>query len=168
MIMTFKIPKSTAVWRHRAGLSLHANSFEKAITDKEVTFDLSDVWYIPTNDFVKDYPSPPELNNLLMPNELKASLDVWGTDWSKTIGFKLPENKLGIDYLVVNFVNVRWSSNSSGTWKYCGVCGNPENNYWTYCKCQSNIAKSNDASNIVRKTNQDSHNKYFPGYLPSN
>lgn len=130
----FSVPKYTKVYRHQKGdpFNIHRN-FSIQATDRDVTFTLDDVWFL-----------PPDLASWLNKTADQINRDTpegWPADLVRSIGFKIPENKLGVDYIVVPFGLIKWQ--------------------------RIDESKPDSAEKVIRKIHGQSKDFYFPGKLPS-
>lgn len=133
----FSISKYTKVYRHQKGdpFNIHRN-FSIQATDRDVTFSLDDVWFLPPDiaEWLKQ--SPDQIN--------RDTPEGWPKELERAIGFKLPDNKLNVDYIVVPFGLVQWRRVPETT-----------------------TDKPDSAEKVMRKIHGQSKDFYFPGKLPS-
>lgn len=144
MKINFKIPAGTTIWYHTAGKRFNINvDFETKVTDKSVTFTLEDLWFIPEGPARVG-----ELARFPIPSVILDDTkgETWPRDIQKSLGFKLPSNKLNIDYIIARFSDV--------TWEILRDKDDP-------------LPTPSDASKIIRSMNQRGHGHYFPGQLPT-
>jgi len=91
--MKFKVKKGTTVLTHTAGEAFNVRTFSPSPTEIDVSFDKSDVWFIPG---VRN----PEKDELI--HVRRDTDDKWYEYMvGNFFGFKLPQNKKNIDYIIV-------------------------------------------------------------------
>lgn len=132
----FSVPMHTKVYRHKKGdpFNIHRD-FSVQATNRDVTFNLDDVWFL-----------PPELAGLVNKSADQINRDTpegWPTDLERAIGFKLPDNKFDVDYIVVPFGLIKWK------------------------KVVEEQEPMESADKIMRKIHEQNKGFYFPGKLPS-
>ena len=91
--MKFRIKKETTVLTHREGTSFNVRNFSPLPTDNDVSFDKEDVWFVPGVDSRED---------AALASVCHDSAAGW-FDYmiGNFFGFRLPENKKQIDYIIV-------------------------------------------------------------------
>jgi len=98
--MKFKVKKGTTVLSHTEGEPFNVRTFSPLPTEINVTFDGGDVWFIPGVRSVApsgDLPGNDELGMVRRDTDQKWYEYMIGNFF----GFKLPENKKNIDYIIV-------------------------------------------------------------------
>ena len=90
--MKLNIKKGTVVLTHKQGACFDVRLFSPEPTDKDVFFDEDDVWFMPGDTSMGD-------------EQLELVRDDTDSSWfdymvNESFGFKLPENKMQIDYIV--------------------------------------------------------------------
>jgi len=123
------------VLRHKIGNPLDLSTgFEKVETERNVTFDDDDVWFGPS----KPYQLSEDKNNLLCINGRRLDSGALEYLEQRHYGFKLPDNKANVDYIIVD----------------------------KFAVTVKEATDSNKEKNKILKRQHEKKNYYFPGYLP--
>ena len=97
----FTVPKNTMVYFHKRGMGYNINeNFGQRLTHKDATYDMSDVWFLPPDITTRHLPAA-EID--------AATPEGWPKALKRSIGFKVPDNDLDIDYIVVPFGSIKWN-----------------------------------------------------------
>ena len=91
--MKFRIKEGTTVLTHRQEADFNVRNFSPLPTDNDVSFDKDDVWFVPGVDDRENA----HLNSVRLDSDSKWFEYMIGNFF----GFKLPDNKKKIDYIIV-------------------------------------------------------------------